>query len=215
MDPHGLPLDREKRLFAITKALYNGLHFRYLSHPSASARAKFADEFAKFYPTITREDAIDLLSWQAWQPRTVGASICAFRSWSDFDGCIGRLLVRDELIFASVEYSFALARFALPSSSVALCAYLWSNFSGRCTDYSSLWHAIAALKWIDEKNGTDFYERNVGEWHEKIESGRATLMGTPKEEARELMRRALSPERIESALHDLAALMQIADEWKQ
>jgi hypothetical protein len=205
--------DRGKWLLDITEKLYTGLHFRTLLSPDKRTRETedFSQLFKSTYPNISRDDAIDLLSWHNWRPRVVGAYICGFRRWDDFDGCIGRLLVRDELIYSSLAYSFALARFALPSSSTALCAYLWNNFSGLCTDYSSIWHAIAALRWVDERNKTDFYERYVGEWHEKVENGGASLMGHTKEESRELMRLALSKERVEGAEKQLRELMKVAD----
>ncbi len=201
--------DREKRLLALTKPLYLGLHSQALLRPKASNREPFQRNFKEMYPTITREDATDLLSERNWRPRVVGAYVCGFRGWNEFEGCIGRLLVRDELVYASVAYSFALARFASPLSSKALCSYLWNNFSGRCTDYSSICHAIAALKWIDAQNQSDFYERNIGDWHEKIESGRASLTNIPKEEARELMRRIVSPEWVDGAEKQLRALIEL------
>lgn len=202
--------DSKKRLLALTEPLYMGLHGRALLRPDVSNFEPFQRDFKLLYPMILRNDVTHLLGWKNWRPRVVGSYVCGFRGWSEFEGCIARLLVRDQLVYASVAYAFALARFASPLSSTALCSYLWNNFSGLCTDYSSISHAIAALRWIDAQNQSGFYERNVGEWHAKIESGRASLTNIPKEEARELMRRAISFERVEECEKQLHALIELA-----
>ena len=200
--------EQERHLIALSQPLYLKLR-PHLLRPIPED-ATFEEDFASILATITRDDVNDLLSWVNWRPRLVGAYLVGFKNWSEFSPTIERLLIRDELVFASVGYAFALARFAGPSASTALSAYLWNNFSGRCTDVSSIPHAIAALRWIDEQNGTNFYEQGIGDWQEKVESGRATLQGSLREESREHMRKVVAGVRVEKAEGELATLLKIA-----
>lgn len=200
--------DLERHLIALSKPLYLRLRPRLLC-PLEEDKT-FERDFADIFSRVSQDDVNDLLSWANWRPREVGAYLAGFKNWPEFSPSIERLLVRDDLVYASVAYAFALARFALPSGSTALQAYLWNNFSGRCTDVSSIPHAIAALKWIDAQNGSDFYERNFGEWQDKIESGRAALRGCTREEGRAFLRKVVAGVWVDEAEEDLKKLIEIA-----
>ncbi len=198
---------------ALSQPLYRRLRPRLLCPQGADPT--FERDFASIYGAVSKEDVTDLLAWKNWRLRLVGAYLAGLKNWPEFSTSIEQLLVQDELIYASVAYAsvayaFAIARFALPTGSTALAAYLWNNFSGRCTDMSSIPHAIAALKWIDARNGSNFFERNIGEWHEKIESGRATLRGSKREESRDFIRKVVGRQRLTQAENDLQKLMEVA-----
>jgi len=90
-----------------------------------------------------------------WRPRSVGAFFVALDQRSDFETLVGRLLLRSDVCYAGRAYCIALARLNTPTAVDFLQQYL-----GYYLTRDDLWFdqadALAALKYLDEVNGTAF-----------------------------------------------------------
>lgn len=98
-----------------------------------------------------------------WRPRTAAAYLVALTDRSVFTTQIGRLLLRSDVCFAGAAYSLALAEINSSEAIGFLDEYLSYYLCRR-----DLWFdqatVMAALGYLDRKNGTALQLRHIATW---------------------------------------------------
>jgi len=106
-------------------------------------------------PEVSPELINTLLANCDWRPRSVGAFFVALDQRNYFETLVGRLLLRSDVCYAGRAYCIALAQLNTPTAVDFLQRYL-----GYYLTRNDLWFdqadALAALKYLDEVNGTVF-----------------------------------------------------------
>lgn len=103
-----------------------------------------------------------------WRTRITGAHFAAITHSTEFEEQIGNLFLKSEVTYAADGYVLALASFNTNSAIKYLTEYL--NYYLERTD---LWFdqndAMAALKWLDDSNKTNYHKEYLGRWEKFIE----------------------------------------------
>src|SRR5471032_297464 len=112
---------------------------------------------------ITVELISQLLANFDWRSRTVGAYLVAVSDKAELTTWIDRLLLRSDVCYAGAAYCFALAAINSEESIAFLEEYLSYYLS-----QTELWfdqaHAMAALSYLDDVNGTARAAHYGEEW---------------------------------------------------
>jgi len=104
-------------------------------------------------PEVTPELINTLLASCDWRPRSVGAFFVALDQRSDFEALVGRLLLRSDVCYAGRVYCVALARLNTQAAVDFLQQYLRYYLTRNALWFDQA-HALAALGYLDEVNGT-------------------------------------------------------------
>jgi hypothetical protein len=108
-----------------------------------------------------------LLAYVDWRPRVVGGFFAAIRGCAGTTDEIGRLLLRSDVCYAGAMYCVALARFNTPAAVKYLRDYLEYYLQ-----QPDLWFdqqvALAALRFLDEKNHTADAKVFLPRWQEFV-----------------------------------------------
>jgi hypothetical protein len=134
------------------RPLYFGLH-----------KTEAKDFITKNSQRITSELIAKLLANFDWRPRSVAAYLVAVSDESSFTTNIGRLLLRSDVCYAGAAYCLALASLNSAESIAFLEEYLAYYLK-----QNDLWfdqaHAMAALTYLDDANGTVRADRFRDDW---------------------------------------------------
>jgi len=124
---------------------------------------KVLDAYRNVGSELTEEIILTLLGDPNWRMRKVGAIFAAFQNELSVEDIIGVHLLKSERCYAGYGYSIALASFATESSIDYLTKYL-----DYYLEQKDLWYdqnvVMAALNWIDKKNGTSEMARYMERW---------------------------------------------------
>jgi hypothetical protein len=138
------------------KPFYNGIS----TEPTGDLATKLRAVLADLSPAVVET----LLGDSNWRTRITGAWFTALMYWRQFEEPIGELLLRSEVCYAGRGYCLALASFATPGAVGLLQRYL--EFYLR---HAECWYdqgdALAALFWLDERNGTSHAPAFLDLWH--------------------------------------------------
>ncbi|WMW81108.1 DUF6000 family protein [Undibacterium cyanobacteriorum] len=108
-----------------------------------------------------------LLSHFDWRSRKTGAHLAAFLGLSDFEDQIGRLLLRSDVCYAGFGYCVAIAEFNTPIGVQYLNRYL-DYYLKKPELFFDQNNVMAALKYLDEVNGTKFFDLHLGNWNDFV-----------------------------------------------
>ena len=108
-----------------------------------------------------------LLAYVDWRPRVVGGFFAAVRGCVGMTDDIGRLLLRSDVCYAGIMYCVALARFNTPSAVKYLRDYL-EHYLQRPDLWFDQQVALAALRFLDEKNHTAHATLFLPRWQEFV-----------------------------------------------
>ena len=106
------------------------------------------------WPKIERDIVLCLLAEYDWRPRLVAAYLIALKRLPEFDDVIGRMLLRSDVCFAGRGYCLALATSGSDAARAYLRLYLDYYLTRRDLRFDQD-HAIAALAYLDQRNGSD------------------------------------------------------------
>ncbi|MDN2710323.1 DUF6000 family protein [Janthinobacterium sp. SUN118] len=133
------------------RPLYMGLH-----QPQAQACA---------HRLAQADDAViaRLLGQFDWRSRTAGAYLAALKERPAFTAQLGGLLLASEVCYAGSAYCLALAAFDTPDSRAYLHRYL-AHYLRQPQLHFDQAQAMAAIAYLDDKNGTDAAARHAPAW---------------------------------------------------
>lgn len=126
------------------------------------------DGAAEFIESHLKEANLELaktlLCHFDWRSRKTGAHIAALLDLKELEEQIGRLLLRSDVCYAGFGYCVAIAAF---NTSVGI------QYLNRYLDYylktPELFfdqnHVMAALKYLDEVNGTKYFDLHLENWN--------------------------------------------------
>jgi hypothetical protein len=114
-------------------------------------------------PRVSDELIHQLLSYFDWRPRSCGAYLAALTHRTAFVDHLGRLLVRSDVCFAGKAYALALAEPDEPAGNAYLEKYL-DYYLQRIDLWFDQGEVMAALAYLDKKNGTDKLARYLPLW---------------------------------------------------
>ncbi|OLT31882.1 hypothetical protein BJF79_08800 [Actinomadura sp. CNU-125] len=97
-----------------------------------------------------------------WRERLTAAWLIGIDRRVQFRESFGQLLLDSELVYAGQGYCFAFARFGESEDAHVLATYLDRYLPRSDCFYDQLW-AIGALLHIDDRSGTDYAGRFVGD----------------------------------------------------
>jgi len=129
---------------------------------------QFNSNFQKVSAELSTEIIRKLLGDFNWRSRITGAHFAAITDSTEFEEQIGVLLLKSELTYAGDGYVLALARFNTDRSIKYLCEYL-DYYLERTDLWFDQGDAMAALKWLDESNQTNYHKEFLGRWNKFIE----------------------------------------------
>ena len=116
-------------------------------------------------PEVSLELIHTLLARCDWRPRTVGAFFVALDRRIQFEALVGTLLLRSDVCYAGRAYCIALAQLNTPTAVDFLEQYLRYYLTR-----SDLWfdqaHALAAIRHLDEVNGTGHFSAFEELWRD-------------------------------------------------
>ena len=119
---------------------------------------------------ITPEVIAQLLGEEDWRTRTVGAYFCAIANMAQFEEQLGKLLLKSEVTFAGAGYCRALAVLNTDAGIHYLHEYLNHYLAQKDAHFDQRW-AMAALIFLDDRNGTDEVEQHIEAWEAFVEHG--------------------------------------------
>jgi hypothetical protein len=115
------------------------------------------------YQDIDAQLIASLLEQFDWRPRIVGSYLVALSKASEFTEWIGKLLLRSDVCYAGKGYCVALVTI----NSEACVKYL-TQYSEYYLQRPDLFfdqdYAMAALRYLDQKNGTTFSKELSSAW---------------------------------------------------
>jgi Family of unknown function (DUF6000) len=104
-----------------------------------------------------------LLEQFNWRPRIVGSYLVALSGASEFTEWIGKLLLRSDVCYAGKGYCVALA--ALNSEASVKYLIQYSEYYLQQPElFFDQDYAMAALKYLDQTNGTAFSKKLSNAW---------------------------------------------------
>lgn len=133
----------------------------YMTLPDDLGRA--ADVVISQYSEIRRELIAALLAQFDWRPRIVGAFLVALDERVEFEGLLGKLLLRSDVCYAGQGYCLALAQLNTPGASAFLTEYL-RYYLTRVDLWFDQAFALAALRYLDAINGTRHSDEFAAAW---------------------------------------------------
>ncbi|MBE3024621.1 hypothetical protein GQ37_006560 [Janthinobacterium sp. BJB1] len=136
---------------AWVRPLYMGLHLPQAA--ACVARLAQADD-----AVIAR-----LLGQFDWRSRKAGASLAAWMQRPHFTAQLGGLLLASEVCYAGSAYCLALAAFDTPDSRDYLHRYLAYYLRQPKLHFEQA-QAMAAIAWLDGRNGRDEAARHAPAW---------------------------------------------------
>ncbi len=117
----------------------------------------------KIVPEITEEVIQNNLGNSNWRNRAVGAYFAALKNKQEFIDVIGIHLLKSELTYAGRTYALALASFNNDRGNEYLDIYL-DYYLKQHNLYYDQAAVIAAIKYLDEVNGTNILSRHIKNW---------------------------------------------------
>ena len=130
---------------------------------------EFVAAFRQVAPELNDVVIAELLSYFNWRPRLVGGYFVAITRFARFEEQIGRLLLRSDVCDAGRGYCLALASLNSPASVAFLEDYL-EYYLARADLWFEQGFAMAALGYLDRKNGTTRRARFLTEWSRFVEN---------------------------------------------
>ncbi|HEY0557070.1 MAG TPA: DUF6000 family protein [Thermoanaerobaculia bacterium] len=131
---------------------------------------------ATHLPRVGDELIHQLLSHFDWRPRSCGAYLAALTHRTAFADHLGRLLVRSDVCFAGKAYALALAALDEPAGNAYLEEYL-DYYLQRIDLWFDQGEVMAALAYLDKKNGTDRLSRYLPLWHAFVADKKSWELG--------------------------------------
>lgn len=129
----------------------------------------YQDKFLLVQNDLSPDTVKQLLGYFDWRARITGAYFSALMDYKDFESFIGTNLLKSEVCYAGEGYLIALASFNSENSVGYIKKYLDYYLSK-----PDLWFdqgdAMAALIWLDTKNGTTLVNDNkyLEKWNDFV-----------------------------------------------
>jgi hypothetical protein len=124
-------------------------------------------QMEKIVPEITEEVILNNLGNSNWRNRAVGAYFVALKNRQEFIDIIGIHLIKSELTYAGRTYALVLASFNNDRGNEYLDIYL-DYYLKQHNLYYDQAAVIAAIKYLDEVNGTNILNRHLAHWKEFV-----------------------------------------------
>ena len=131
-------------------------------------RHKGATEFIVEHLSEANFDLVEtLLCHFDWRSRATGGYLAALLNLKQSEEHIGRLLLRSDVCYAGFGYCVAIATFNTPAGVNFLNQYL-DYYLKRPELFFDQNHAMAALKYLDEINGTENLTLHKANWNDFV-----------------------------------------------
>lgn len=146
----------------------NVLHGNFLTKRRDVERESFVNSTKIALYEVTEQELCQMYN-AGWREAITASWLCGIGRFSEYFNTIESLLIPSKTCYAGQLHCFALARFETAESVRVLRLYLNTYLPIGIREYDQKW-AIAALQWLDLKNGTDYakvYLENPDNWKVK------------------------------------------------
>jgi hypothetical protein len=135
----------------------------YMDIPIKLADKKGIEQFGQVKDDFTRDVVKKLLGDFNWRTRQTGAYFAAINDFREFEENIGQLLLESEVYYAGKIYALTLAKFNTKSGLAFLTKYL-DHYLANLDLFFDQKEALTAVKYLDEINGTNNYDKYLVAW---------------------------------------------------
>lgn len=130
---------------------------------------EWIDTIVELYPEMNDEVILTNLGDFNWRTRSTGSFFAAIKNKHEFTKIIGNHLLKSEVCYAGAEYAVTLSFFNTKKSISYLNQYL-DYYLLHPELYFDQREVLAALKYFDSVNGSDFLSKHLANWESMLAS---------------------------------------------